>query len=141
VLRRVEGARPAVLIHAERDEGEQRPEDHRRLHHAVVVELAKELSAADAPLVELRLVDLGRRRRRRRGEEREGEGRRGGKRDEREGMREERGGKREERGGGGRGDEGGEEEGGRRMEQGGGMRDEREGRGGRREERRGRGEK
>lgn len=58
VLGGVQGARAAVLVHAEGDEGEEGAEDDGRLHHAVVVELAQELGAADAALVELGLVDL-----------------------------------------------------------------------------------
>lgn len=58
VLGRVQRAGAAVLVDAEGDEGEERAEDDGRLHHAVVVELAQELGAADAPLVELGLVDL-----------------------------------------------------------------------------------
>lgn len=55
----VQRAGTAVLIHAEGDEGEEGAENDGRLHHAVVVELAQELGAADPPLVELGLVDLG----------------------------------------------------------------------------------
>lgn len=58
VLRRVQRAGAAVLIDPERDEGEEGAENDGRLHHAVVVELAQELGAADPPLVELGLVDL-----------------------------------------------------------------------------------
>lgn len=58
VLGGVQRAGAAVLVDAKGDEGEERAEDDGRLHHAVVVELAQELGAADAPLVELRLVDL-----------------------------------------------------------------------------------
>lgn len=58
MLGRVQRAGAAVLVDAKGDEGEERAEDDGRLHHAVVVELAKKLGAADAPLVELRLVDL-----------------------------------------------------------------------------------
>lgn len=58
VLGRVQRAGAAVLVDAEGDEGEEHAEDDGRLHHAVVVELAQELGAADAPLVELGLVDL-----------------------------------------------------------------------------------
>lgn len=58
MLRWVQRAGAAVLVDAEGDEGEERAEDDGRLHHAVVVELAQELGAADAPLVELGLVDL-----------------------------------------------------------------------------------
>lgn len=54
----IQGAGAAVLIDAEGDEGEEHAEDDGRLHHAVVVQLAQELGAADAPLVELGLVDL-----------------------------------------------------------------------------------
>lgn len=58
MLRRVQRARAAVLADPEGDEGEEGAEDDGRLHHAVVVELAQELGAADPPLVELGLVDL-----------------------------------------------------------------------------------
>lgn len=58
VLRGVQGAGAAVLVHPEGGEGEQGAEDDGRLHHAVVVELAQELGAADPPLVELGLIDL-----------------------------------------------------------------------------------
>lgn len=58
VLRGVQGAGAAVLAHPEGGEGEQGAEDDGRLHHAVVVQLAQELGAADSPLVELGLIDL-----------------------------------------------------------------------------------
>ena len=58
VLRRVQRAGAAVLVHPEGDEGEEGAEDDGWLHHAVVVELAQELGAADPPLVELGLVHL-----------------------------------------------------------------------------------
>lgn len=54
----VQRAGAAVLVHPEGDEGEERAEDDRRFHHAIVVELAQELGAADPTLVELWLVDL-----------------------------------------------------------------------------------
>lgn len=60
VLRGVQGAGAAVLTHPEGGEGEQGAEDDGRLHHAVVVQLAQELGAADPPLVELGLIDLNR---------------------------------------------------------------------------------
>lgn len=59
VLRRVQRAGAAILIDPKGDEGEEGAENDGRLHHAVVVELAQELGAADPPLVELGLVDLG----------------------------------------------------------------------------------
>lgn len=58
MLRRVQRAGAAVWIDPEGDEGEEGAENDSRLHHAVVVELAQELGAADTPLVEFRLVDL-----------------------------------------------------------------------------------
>lgn len=59
MLRRVQRAGAAVLVDPEGDEGEEGAENDGRLHHAVVVELAQELGAADPSLVELGLVDLG----------------------------------------------------------------------------------
>ena len=59
VLGRIQEAGAAVRVHPEEDEGEEGAENDGRLHHAVVIELAQELGAADAPLVELGLVDLG----------------------------------------------------------------------------------
>lgn len=54
----VQRAGTAVLIDPEGDEGEEGAENDGRLHHAVVVEFAQELGAADPPLVEFGLVDL-----------------------------------------------------------------------------------
>lgn len=58
VLRRVQRARRAIRVHAERDKGEERAEDDSRLHHTVVIQLPQKLSAADPPLVKLGLVHL-----------------------------------------------------------------------------------
>lgn len=60
VLWWVQGAGASVLVDPEGDEGVEGAKNDGRFHHAVVVELTQELGAADPPLVELRLVDLRR---------------------------------------------------------------------------------